>query len=322
MAVQYPGYATPRLDLGEAYMEFEAEPGLFIAEEVLAPFDSNIRGGKFPVRKKASLLQNVATRRAARGGFNRIDSRMGDKSFECETFGLEGVVDDEERTLYSSDFDAELACVQDVHMALMIAKEIRVATAVFDTAVWTGSDLYTDVSGSAPWDTAGSAVIATVIAAKEKVRRQGHRANALIVCESQLNNLLTNTGILARFAGVTTAITEQMLRDNMKQIFGLDMLIVGKAMYDATGEDPTGVATPSLSDVWTDDYAMIARVATPGARLSAPGIGRTIHWAKFDVARRIVQYREEQTMGDIFRELESVDELIIDASCGHLLKID
>lgn len=321
MAVQYPGYATPRLDLGEAYMEIEIEPGKFIAEDVLPPFISNIRGGKFPKRKKASLLQNVQTKRSARGGFNRIDSRVGDQTFECETHGLEGVVDDEERVLYESDFDADLACVQDVHEALSIAKEIRVATAVFNTTTWTGSTLYTDVSASAPFDTASSDAIGVLLDAVEKVRQGGHRANALIIGAEQFKNLMKNSGVRAQFPGAPI-ITLEMLQRALGSLVGLERVIVGRAMYDSAGEDPTGNTAASLTDVWSNDYAMVARVAAPGARLSAPCIGRTIKWGKFDVSRRVMQYREEQTMGDVFRELESVDELVIDSSCGHLLKID
>lgn len=321
MAVQYPGYATPRLDLGEAYMEIELEPGRFIAEECMPVFVSAIRGGKFPRRKKASLLQSVVTKRAARGGFNRIDSRMGDQTFECETHGLEGVVDDEERVLYESDFDAELACVQDVHEALSIAKEIRVATAIFNTTTWTGSSLYTDVSSTAPFDNVASDVIGVLIDTVEKVRLNGHRANCLILGASQYKNLLKNTGIKAQFPGAPV-ITLEMIQRALASIVGLEKLMVGRALYDSAGEDPTGNTEPTLTDIWSDDYAMVGRCAAPGARLSAPSIGRTIKWGRFDASRRVMQYREEQTMGDVFRELECVDELVIDSSCGHLLKID
>lgn len=320
MAVQYPGYATPRLDLAEAYMEIEIDGTIYIADKVAPEFVSKIRGGKYPRRKKASLLQNVQTRRAARGGFNRIDTRVGDGSFECVTHGLEGVVDDEERALYEADFDADLACVQDVHEALSIAREIRVAAKTFDTVLWTGAALYTDVS-SAPWDTVSSDWIVHVIDAVEKVRRNGHKANALIIGASQLPSLLKNTATRAQFPGASM-ITLDMLRQALAKLVGLEDIFVGGARYDSTGEDPTGVAEPVLTDVWSDDYAMVARVAKPGARLSSPSILRTVRWGRFDMARRVMQYREEQVMGDIFRELECVDELQIDKSCGHLLKID
>lgn len=321
MSVQYPGYATPRLDLAEAYMELEPDASLYIAEEVLPVFDTPIRGGKFPKRKKASLAQIVKTRRAAKGGFERIDSRMGDQSFECETHGLEGVVDDEERALYASEFDADLACVQDIHESLSIAKEIRAATAVFNTTTWTGSSLYTDVSATNPFDTPNSDVITVLLNAREKVRQLGHQADALIIGAAQFKNLLLNTGIRAQFPGAAV-ITVEMIQRMLGSIVGLPRVLVGGARYDATGEDPTGLATPSLTDIWSDDYCMVAKLAPKGSRISAPGIGRTMRWTKLDMGRRVIQYREEQVAGDVFRELECVDELTIDADCGHLLKID
>lgn len=245
---------------------------------------------------------------------------MGDQSFECETHGLEGVVDDEERALYESEFDADLACVQDINQALMIAKEIRAKDAVFNTTTWTGSSLYTDVSASNPFATPASDAIGVVIDAKEKVRQNGHRANALILGEAVANSLTKNQGIRAQFPGAAR-ITLEMIRQAMAAIFGLERLIVGGALYDTAGEDPTGNTSPSLSDIWGSTYVMVARVAPAGARLSAPSIGRTIRWSKLDPGRRVVQYREEQTMGDVFRLLECVDELVIDESCGHLVKV-
>jgi hypothetical protein len=318
MGINYSNRSTPRLDLGEAFKEYEAEAGIFIAESVLAPFDSQKREASFALRKRASSMQNVSTKRASRGTFNRIDSRAGETSFACDTHGLEGVVDDEERQLYASDFDAELATVEDVAMALKIAKEIRVATAIFNTTTWTGSTLYTDVS-AAPWDTAASDVIGPVLDAKEKVRTlTGMRANALILTEKQANNLLKNTNIIARFPGAAL-VTLDMIREALPKLFGLQYLFVGGGVYDAAAE---GATTPTVTDIWSDDYAMVCRVATAGARLSTPSIGRTIRWANFDPGMAVQMYREEQTMGDVVRVLECVDELVIDASFGHLLKID
>lgn len=323
MGLHYPGYATPRLDLAEAYMEIELDPGLYIADQVAPEFGSAIRGGKYPRRKKGSLLQNPAsTRRAVGGGFGRIHSLVGDGTFECETHGLEGVVDDEERVLYENEFDADLACVQDVHEALSIAREIRVKDATFDTTLWTGSALYTDLSGSAPWATGTSDWIAHVIDAVEKVRQNGHLANALILGAAVKPHLLKSQVTRAQFPGAPR-ITVAMLEEALSSLCGIQRVLFGGARYDSAhaASDPTGATEPTLTDIWGETYAMVARVTTPGARLSSPSILRTVRWTRFDKSKRVIQYREEQTLGDVFREMESVDELQIDKTCGHLLKI-
>lgn len=313
------GYATPRLDLGVAFQEFEAEEGLFIADQVLPDFSSKRREATFSVRPRASLLQNVDTKRGARGKFNRIDSKAEDKSFACKTYGLEAVVDDEERELYASDFDAEMAALTDVLMALRIAREIRVASMVQNTTTWTGSDLYTDVSATAPFDNPSSSVVDVVIDAKEKVRRSsGMRANALILSEVQANNLLKNTQIRSQFPGAAL-ITLDMIKGALAAIFGLRYLVVGGAVYDAAGED---ASAETITDIWSDDYAMVCRLGQSGDALSSPSLGRTVRWSGFDVALAVQTYREEQTMGDVLRAFESIDELVIDSAQGHLLKVD
>jgi hypothetical protein len=319
MAIHYPGYALPRADLAEAYSELEVDPTLYIADQVAPDFNSKVRGGTYPRRKKASLLQLVQTLRAARGGFNRIDARVGDASFQCETHGLEGVVDDEERALYENDFDAEMAIVQAIHEALAIAREIRVKNALLNTGVWTGDSLYTDVS-AAPWATGTSDWIVHVIDAVEKVRQLGHSANALILGAGVIPSLLKSQVTRAQFPAAPM-ITVNMLREKLADLAGVQKVLIGRARYDAAGEDPTGATAPVLTDIWPTNFAMVARVAEPGSSLSTPSVMRTIRWSRFEMGRRVMQYREEQTMGDVFREMECVDELVIDESAAHLLKI-
>jgi hypothetical protein len=319
MPTNYSGaYAAPRLDLGMAFMEHVAAMDTFIASKVLGMFSTPKRAASFSAITRESLLQDSDALREARGHYNRVNTGAKDKSFSCEEFGLEQVVDDVERSLYASDFDAEDAATKITAQALMIQYEKRVAAAVFNTTTWTGASLFTDVSG-APWDTAGSVVIAPTLAAKEKVRTlTGMIPNAMIIAESQVQNLLKNTEIKNQFPGAPL-ITLEMLRSALASIFGLSKLIVGGAVRNSAIEGQTFVGT----DIWTDDFAMVAIVAEDNAPLTTPCIGRTFLWTQDSPSPVTVeQYREEQSRGDVIRARHHVDEVIIDASFGHLLKID
>lgn len=319
MAANYSGsYAAPRLDLGVAFMEHLTNMTEFIGALVLPMFSTPKRAASFSAITRETLLQDAAALREARGNYNRVNLGAKDKSFSCEEFGLEQVVDDVERALYASDFDAEDAATKITARALMLQYEKRVAAAVFNTTTWTGASLFTDVSG-APWDTAGSAVIAPTIAAKEKVRTlTGMMPNAMIIAEKQVQNLLTNTEIKAQFPGAPL-ITLEMLRSALASIFGLQKLIVGGAVRNSAIEGQAYAG----ADVWSDDYAMIAVIPDAGAPLTTPCIGRTFIWTQDSPNDVTVEmYREEQSRGDVVRARHHVDEVIIDASFGHLLKID
>lgn len=316
--VNYATYAAPRLDLGEAFMEHMAALDEFIAPLVLPVFRTTRKSASFSAITRETLLQDPAALRAPRSGYNRINLGAEDKKYDCPEYGLEEVVDDSERSLYANDFDAEDASTKMLARALMLKWESRVATAIFNTTTWTGATLFTDNSG-APWDAAASDSIAHVTAAKEKVRAlTGMRPNALIISEAQLNNLLVQTVIKDRFPGAAV-ITEQMIRANLGAIFGLTKLIVGGAVKNTGAE---GQAF-SGSDVWSDDYAMVALVADPGAPLQTPCVGRSFLWVPDSPLEVTMEtYREEQSRGDVVRARHSMDELVIDPSYGHLMKVD
>lgn len=317
--VNYSGtYASPRLDLGVAFMEHSAELDEFIGLQILPMFRTQRKAASFSAITRETLLQDSLALRAPRSGYNRIRTGAEDKSYTCVEYGLEHVVDDAERELYANDFDAEDAAAKITARALMLQLEKRINTLVFNTTTWTGASLYTDNS-AAPWDTATSDVVSHVLAAKEKVRvGTGMPANALILAKAQMENLLKNEYIVDRFPGANV-VTEDMIRANLASIFGLSKLIVGGAVRDSAIE---GQAFSS-ADVWSDDYAMVARVAEQGDPLQTPCVGRTFLWVPDSPSEITVEmYREEQSRGDVLRARHNVDELIFDSAFAHLMKID
>lgn len=320
MSVNYSSYATPRPDLGAAYEEFQDDPDFsqFIAAEVCPAVATPVSEGSHTCITRETALMAATTRRTKGAGYERVDLGAEDKTFATKEHGLEGAVDDRDRKFYSSDFDLEAAVLRQVMRRIKTTAEIRVAALLFNTTTWTGSTLYTDVS-SAPWDTASSAIIAPVVAAKEKVRTgTGMTANALIIGKAQFENLLANTEIKARFPGAI-AVTRQMIEANLGAIFGLEKLIVGGAVKNTANE---GIAA-SMSDIWSDDYAMVCRLANPGDAINVPSVARTYVWTPENAEDLIVEmYREEQIRSDIVRARFDVEEKVLDSALGHLLKID
>ena len=318
MPIQHPTYAVPRMDLGEAFHEYDPSIDGFIATKVLPPL---------PVAKEAATMSVITRENLKRAdakhsngaAFNRINLITEDKAYASEDYGLEIQLTDKDRSKYRDDYDAELESSQALAKKIFNELEIRVATAVFNTTTWTNTPLYTD-NKATPWSTNTTDIIAQVTAAKEKVRANtGVRADALIIGEPAMNNLLINTVIRARFPGAAV-ITEEMLRANLAAIFGLTELIVGGAVYDSAKEGQTF----SGSDIWNYKYAMVGKIQRGPTRVN-PGIGRVMTWEELTDAADIapvLQYREEQTASDIFRIQQYLDELIFDAYFGHLMRIE
>ena len=318
MPIQHETYAVPRADLGVAFHEYDPALAGFIATKVLP-----IVG----VRKKAATMSVITrenlkrsdTKRANGSVFNRITLIAEDLAYACIRHGLEAQLTDEDRENYADDYDGEIETAQVLKKKFYNELEIECATAIFNTAMWTGATLYTDNKAS-PWSTVTTTIINQVAAAKEKVRANtGVRPDALIIGELALNNILANDTIRARFPGAAV-ISEEMLRANLAAIFGLSELIVGGAVYDSAkeGQDFTG------ANIWDYKYAMVAKIQRGSTRVE-PGLGRSIIWEGMsspDEVQPIDQYREPQTKSDVFQIEQFSEEKVFDKYFAHLMRIE
>lgn len=318
MPLTYDTYATPRADLGEAFHEYAPEGFSFVADQILPTYNVGKEDGTISVITRENFRTAEADR-ANGGTFQRIDITAEDLAYACQNYGLEIPITDRDRRKFVDDFQVELEKTAVLRLTMQMQREIRVAALIFNTTTWTGADLYTDVTTD--WDDASSTIITDVTTAMEKVRsNSGIRANALIVGEATALNMTKNTNIIARFPD-TAMVTVPLIRQNMVTIFGLSKLIVGDAAYNSSDEGQTA----SMSDVWADDYAMVARVADgPGSPLTTACIGRTLRWQDMDqnVDGVPEMYRESQTTSDILRMQDYLVDKVFDKYFGHLLKVD
>jgi hypothetical protein len=318
MGIDYQGTRViPRLELGEAALEFIQQQNEFIGTQVLPIFPTKKKGSTFPAITRESITREADTKRAPRGNYNRDSFQAKDKQYNCEEFGLEGPLDDGERSLYASDFDAELTTVQIVTRRVLQAQERRIAALVFNTATFSGSALYTDNS-SAPWDNPSSDVIAQVRAARERVRSNcGVDPGGLICSKANIDRLLSNAGIKESIKYVAR-LTEAEILNALADILGVRKILVGKGIYNVAKEGKAFIS----ADIWNDDYAMIA-VIGDSQRLSDPSLGRVFLWTSDSPENTTVeQYRDDAARSDIFRVRQHVDEIIIDPFFAHLMKVD
>lgn len=313
--------AVPRADLGAAFLEFMFQKNDLIALQALPIQKVGEKKAAFSAITRECLTRDVDTKRGPGGKYNREGIITEDIQYACEEHGLEGPLDDSKRREYASDFDAELAITLAIGNLLLIQQEKRAATALFDTAVFTGSALYTDYSG-APWDAAASDVIGQIKTVREKVRQNtGLEPNALIMSKTNMDRLLLNTGIKAAISGIR-ALTEAELIAALGPILGISKIIVGKGIRNTANKNKAF----SGADIWSDDYAMVAVVANGSQEQTGmiePCIGKTMLWVT-DSPENVLseQYRGEDVRSDIFRVRHHVDEKIIDPYFGHLIKVD
>lgn len=309
-----------RPDLG-AFFEFdlEMEKQGFVGGKVLPIVDVSLQAdnpGKLPLEQ---LLFDGDTAHASGSGFNRGNWSFERYTYATEEHGWEEPVSDRDRQRYSSILQAEAIATLRARSLIARNYESRVASAVFNSSTWTGASLTTDVTNE--WDdTTNATPIVDVEAAVQKVYDgSGLKANALVVNWKVFRNLRNCDEVIDRInsagagdASKASDVTTQMLA----QVFDLDYVIVAGASKNTATEGQSA----SVSQIWSDEYAMVCRVSDSVDPRDAC-IGRTFHWTGNGSALDgvIEQYREEQSASDIIRCRFETDEVIMYPQAGHLL---
>jgi hypothetical protein len=295
---------------------YDASQTKFIANQVLPPAGVKQFRGVKTVMTREDVLKMVDTEHANGAAFNRVTLSGSEIQFKCQDYGLEGVVTRQDIAEYGDRFDAELAVATKIRHAMLMAKEKRVADKLIDTSKWTGAALYTDRSGT-PWATASTNVFAHIEAAKEIIRSNtGVEANTLVLNGANLSALLTNEKIVGRFPGAPI-VTEAMLRSSLAALFGLANLLVGGAVYDTSAENKSFAG----SYIWPSTYVSVCHIEA--GDLQNPSVGRTLVNEDMCPADDVyvARYEEPQTQSSVVQVQMVEDNLIIDPSFAHLIKV-
>jgi len=258
----------------------------------------------YPVMPKEVMLKLQDTARAMRGKYPRSDYEWEEGFYATNENGWEEAVDDRERKLYGSKFDAEAVATKRATNIILRGQEKRVADIVFNSTNFPANSL------SNEWDDASNATpIDDVRAGKKAVRSaSGMLPNVLIVAYSTFLALKSTAQIidLIKYTFPGQDIN-QMSLVQLAQILDVPQVLVGGAVYDSAkkGQDA------SITDLWDNEYAMLTRIAD-GGDLTEPCLGRTFLWTEESGGGHIVEsYREEEIRGDVIRVRHDTSEALI-----------
>lgn len=314
--------ARPDIALALTQFDLAMDRMGFIGLRVLPPMAVATAKGQFPLIKLESLLEKAGkTRRSPTAGYDRgnFDFTKGD--FATEEHGVEEVVDDNLRELYRDWVQSDTIAAQRAMDRLLRGLEIRIADMVFNATTWTGATLTTAV-GTEWSNKTSSDPLTDVKNARKKVwDKTGIWPNALIINKNVYHNLrvadAVKDAIRSAGAGDRTLQTD-INEDILASVFDVDQVLVAGSAKQGDGEKET--PSRSLSPIWSDEYAMVARIET-GDDFRAPCIGRTFHWSQdgSSIGGTVERYREESVRGDIIRVRHQVGPQVLYTECAHLL---
>lgn len=315
--------ATLRPDLAASLEQFDLAMDRqgFIASRVLPVMDVQVQSGTFGKIPLASLLQNQETARNSRGGYNRGNWEFTTDSFTTKENGWEEAIDDREAKLYAGYFDAALVSTARAFDFVLRAAERRVCTLLQNTTTWTGASLTTAVSTA--WTMANRTTSTPLVDVEAAVRKvwsgTGLWPNALIIGKHTFRNLQHTSQVIDKITSSgagnpakPTDITAEM----MSRVFDLPKIIVAGSAKNTANEGQT----VSIAPVWSNDYAIVARIADT-ADIREPCLGRTFHWSAdgSQIGGTVETYRDETVRSDMVRVRHETHEKVLYTELAHLL---
>jgi hypothetical protein len=286
-------------------MEFWEGPTMgYIGLELMPIFNTPAQSATYPVIPKEVLMKIPDVSRAPRGNYNRGDWNYERGKFSTSEKGWEEPIDDTERSLMDREAPgvADMIATRRAMGHILRAQEKRIADKLFNASNFTAHALTNE------WDDATSATpIKDIKDAKLAFRTQcGMLPDALVIAYSTFEDLKNCDDVVNRlkytFPGMDI---NRMSSAQLAAVFDVPRVIIGGSVYDSAKKNKTA----SITDVWNKEYAALVKIASGGADLLEPGLGRTFLWTEDSPTNAIVeQYREEQTRSDIFRVRHHVDE--------------
>lgn len=310
--------ATLRPDLG-GFEEFdlEADRRGFIAHRIYPVLEVGLAGDAIPKVTLESLLRNVDTTRAPRAAYGRDNWEFTTDSYATVEHGWEEPIDDGEARKYRHYFDFEQVAASRCMDAVLRHMERRVAAAVFNATTFAS---YTTAVTNEWDDLTNADPVEDIETAKESVWSQcGLDANALIISKPVFNNLRRCENVIDKIHSEGAGQSILQGRVNvalLAQAFDLDYVLVagGTENIANRGQDM------SLTRIWSDEFAMICKVATT-QDMREPCIGRTFHWDEdgSSIMGTYETYRDEIRRSDVVRARNQTDEKMLYVQAGHLL---
>jgi len=258
------------------------------------------------------------------GGYKRFDMRYTDDSFNTKDHGVEIPVGNRMTAICRNYFEMEQVAAREALLAILRNQERRVADAIFNATTWSGATLTTAVTNE--WDDFANATpIADVMAAKDHINlATGLKANALICNQKVFDNLVQCAQVVDRvkYQDFHDVSMGSFGVNAVAQMLNLQHILVAGGVYNSAND---GQAF-SASRLWSDEYAMVARIAVPDepngeiAKV-APSLGRILHWGEdgSQAGGVIESYGDSPTRATIIRARMDTQEKITLVEAGHLL---
>ena len=293
------------------------ETGL-IGTRVMPILNVPVRAGQYPSfkLKEGQLLKSDVKVRDPYSTFPRGTRAFTQETFTALEYGYEEAVDDTVTADVSRFFDAEVIAAKLARRKLLLAHELRVAGAIFNTSNFTST-----AAGTA-YTTANLATFDVgedVQLALDRMISNGEStSNTRVVIPYPVwTRIRASTKFQNRLrgAGISSDTILNASTQAAAEVFGVSEVLIGRSAYDSAAE---GVAYSS-ANVWSNAYIWVGSVTESGAGFFGGGAGFTLNWSEYGPAVGVFTYRDESIKSNIVRSSHYVAEKVVNTNAGQLI---
>lgn len=227
-------------------------------------------------------------------------------------------VDDQIRANSDSPLNPDRDATIFVTQKALIKREVTFAETIFVAGIWTSektgvnSDVIT-ASEFLIWNDANSDPIADVRSAKRAILlATGFEPNTLTLGTAVFDALVDHPDIIDRIKyGQTPGAPAMVNESTLAQLFGLDRILVSKAIQNTAAKGQTEVSV-----FIAGNHALLSYV-TPTPGIMVPSAGYTFSWTGWmgasGMGHRIKRFRMEQLEADRIEAQMAYDQKVVGA---------
>jgi hypothetical protein len=234
---------------------------------------------------------------------------LSESTYNCEEYELAYFVSDKIARNSDKPINLETDAVKQLKMSQALAREARVAAIAGSATFITNT---TAIGGD--WDIVATgtpfADIMTAVAAIEDANG-GYPGNAIVIPNQVGLNMIMTTEWKSFFQYSDSGFRQGLFSviSGLKNV-GLEPMLTGvKGLSTAKGM----ASDPTVESLWSDNVLVFYREATPTLQ------SRTLMYSPYVYMDRVERIVKTEERGIKIIKAEEIDELLIDASCGHLL---
>lgn len=323
MSMNPLGGAVLRADLRGVVEEAFRQSQLYIGAKVMPPLPVPNRAGQYPVIKKnaGNLLRNEVKARGTGGTYARINRQWESDNYTAQEYGIEALVDDSNREDLSRFFDLESTETRLAYRQVQIAHELRVKSALINTATFSITTSATAYTSANRLGNAGFDVGLDVDIAKQAIQSRGEDITnlSLVMSLDVFNRVRGSTQLQNRVRGVQGTDSALVLdAAALAKALQIKQIFVGAATYDTSAQ---GASASSLSAIWPNTYMWLGAISEPTGPQDyfGGGAGFTLFWQQDSDIFQVESYRDEKVRSQVIRARQFTAEKVVLATAGQLI---